>query len=878
MTSPPRLARWLIGRLVRSHDRSFVVGDLDEEFASREATLGHAAARRWYWRQAARSAFPLAWHRVTMPPAVNPEPRPVAMWPDLRDDLRYALRLSGRNRLATVAVIGTMMLGIGATTAVFSVVNSVLLKPLPFPESERVVRLGMTLRDGRLVTNVAYPDLEDYRSAATSFSAFSGVLLSGLTLTEGDIPRQLLVSYVDKGYPNVFAARPTIGRMFTADEFTYGAPKVVVLMHAFWQRQFGGDRSIVGRTVSLGNEPYIVIGILAPLAYTYPYPGLDLVAPLRLTPGSYQTNRGALWLRGAGKLKPGVSVEQGQRELSAIADRIAKEYPEANGGIGVRVESLHDVEVGEVRAMLMLLAASVAAVLPIACVNIANVILGQSFARAREFAVRAALGGSGGRIRRQLLTESLALATVGGFLGAALSPFITRALIALYPGRLPRVDEVAVDLRVLAVAAIATILAGLMAGIPMARRAAALNLTRDLRSGARAGSAGQRNANTILVGSQVALSLALLFSAGLLLRTFQALSHTDPGFVSRDVASFELQASRARYEPGAPVAGYFAAVERAISALPGVQSVAMASEVPYNMNNSWDVFVDRQHGDLGHENPQVRIATVSPSYWATLGVRLIRGRSFTQADNEAAPKVVVVNEALVRRFYPAEDPVGRVIQWNREDWQIVGVVGSMRMKTMVDPSEPELYTTFGQVADRGRFVLVKSSVPAEQLLSQIRTAIRTIDPTIAMTSIATMEERVREAVAPQRFRAALIGGLALLALLLSTLGVYGVVAYAVSRQTRDIGIRMALGEDRGAVRRRVVLDALRIAGFGAAAGVLLALAVSQWLSAFIVGVRPRDPLMLGAACVILLGVATLAAYFPARRASRIDPLSALRGD
>jgi len=296
------------------------------------------------------------------------------------------------------------------------------------------------------------------------------------------------------------------------------------------------------------------------------------------------------------------------------------------------------------------------------------------------------------------------------------------------------------------------------------------------------------------------------------------------------------------------------------------------------MNGSSDVFVDKQHGDRGHENPQVRIATVSPNYWSALRVRLIRGRTFTTQDGEHAPKVVVVNEALARRVYPNEDPVGRVIQWNRDEWEIVGVVSSMRMNTIVDPAEAELYATFDQLQDRGRFVLVKSALPPDQLLAQVRTSLRAIDPTIAMTSIATMDERVRDAVAPQRFRAALIGGLGVLALLLSTLGVYGVVAYAVNRQTREIGIRMALGEDRGAVRRRVVLDALRIAGLGAAGGVLLALAASQWLSAFIVGVRPRDPVMLVLASGILLGVAALASYFPARRASRIDPLTALRSD
>ena len=876
--TPPRVAQWVVAQLVRPEDRAHVISDLDEAFRQRLSTLGATGARRWYWQQTIASLLPLAWFRLTVPRRYSPDRKGDPMWHELLSDLRFAIRMSSRNRIATVAVIATMVLGIGVTTAVFSIVNSVLLRPLPFDGSERVVQFAMTLRNGTQTQRMAYPDMLDYARDVRAFESVAMAALDGITITQGDAPRQVLIARVSSDYGRLFSIKPALGRFFSPDEFGPAA-KVVMISTGLWQQQFGSDPNIVGRAISLSNEPYTVVGVLPALDYTYPFRGIEILGPLFPAAGTYQANRGALWLSGVAKLRPNVSFDQARREVSQVADRLVKEYPDANGGLGVAIRPLQEVEVGDARPMLVLLSAAVGAVLLIACVNIATVLLGVSHSRGRELAVRSALGGSGGRIRRQLLSESLALAAIGGLVGVALAPFVMHALVSLYPGDLPRVDEIGIDARVLMVAVLVTVIAGLLAGVPAARRAARLDLTRDLREGARStGTVVQRRTARVLVMAQVALSVALMFSAGLLLRTFRTLSNTDPGFVSTDLTTFAISASRARHPGQARVNAFYESVNREIRGVAGVRDVAMGGEVPLTTNGQLDIFVPKERGDRGRENPQVRVATVAPGYWQTLGVALRSGRTFTAADDSASPRVVVVNDALVQRVYSGENPVGRSIRWGQQDWQIIGVVGSMRMRSLAEPAQPELYASSLQDVLRSRFVFVKSSIPAEQLIPQLRQAVNRVDAAVAITEVASMDDRVRQALAPQRFRAALTGSLGLLALALSTLGIYAVVAYAVGRQTREIGVRMALGEDSGQVQRRVVSSALKMASGGVVVGLILALVTSRWLSTFIVGVNPRDPVMLGGAALVLATVAAIAAYIPARRASRIDPLVALRSD
>lgn len=876
----PRLARWLLSRIIGQDDRDFFLGDLEEEYREHALLQGKFAARVWYWRQTAFSALPLARRRVgarTNLPATAGDP----MWRDVISDVRYTMRLSRRSPLASIAVALTMVLGIGVTTAVFSVVDGVLLKPLPFAAANRTVQLGFTLRDGRDVPTMSYPLMQDFRRDTRAFAAFASASSNTVTLTQGDVPTQLSLTRVDEGYATVFGVQALLGRYFANEEFRYGGEKVVLLSNAFWRRQFGGDRAIVGKSLSLNNEPYAVIGVLPPMAYQYPENETDVFAPLVLKPGSDQLSRSSFWLQTVAVLKPGMTVGQGQADIAAMEQHIALQFPTSGfSNIKIKITPLLETVVGNVRPVLVLLSASVAAVLLIACVNIANLLLGRSHARAREFVVRAALGASRGRLRRQLLTESMLLSAVGGAIGLALAPVMTHVLLILYPDKLPRLNEIGVDIRVLAFAVVATMAAGLLSGIPMARRATGTNLSRDLRhSGRLAGGMQQNWVGATLIVSQVAMSVTLLFAAGLLLRTFFTMSQIDPGFRPAQVVTFHVFPTPAKYPDNVSVANYYRDVEQALLQIAGVRSVATGTDVPLDDDHtSIESFVDKVRGNLAPANPSVRATKVSHGYLEILGVPVLRGRAFGVNDNERAPKVVVINEALAQKVYPGEESLGRIIEWDRAEWQIVGVIGNVRPTHLWEAPTPTLYAPTAQHVERDRYVLVNSALRPDQLLPQLRAALSRIDATIPLTGVTTMPERFAMAVAPQRFRAALVGGLGVLALALSTLGIYGVVAAAVGRQTREIGIRMALGEAAMHVQKRVVLNALRTAITGALLGVAGALVVGRGMSDLLVGVSPRDPVVLSAVSVLLMGIASVAAYVPARRASRIDPSIALRGE
>lgn len=819
------------------------------------------------------------------PPVVLPPPPRVttsahleAAMSALADDLRFAFRIWNRHRVATVAIVGTLALGIAVTTAVYSIVHAVLLRPLPFADSEQVVRLGVRLRDGRETIMNALPDLADYRREATTLSAITAVSLSGTTITDGDAPEHHLVAYVDDGYDEVFGMRPLVGRFFASDEYALGAPRVVLLAHALWRQRFGADPGIVGRTISLDHQPVTVVGVLPGSAYAYPLDDIAFVAPLRPNPQSFHLNRGALWVRAAARMRPGVSVEQARAEIEAIGAGLVQRFPDSNEGLTPTVENLRIAQTADARVMLLLLAVAVATVLLVACVNVANLLLGQSHARGREFAVRAALGGQASRLRRQVLTESLALSAVGGVFGIAVAPLVMRALVALYPGVLARAGEISIDWRVPVAGLVVTAVAGLLAGVPTARRASGLSAAQDLRMQSR-GVAGGRNAiGRVLMGSQVALSLALLFASVLLVQTLRTLTTTDPGFDGSGVTTFFVSAPAARYQSTEQFDRYFQEVDESIRALPGVSSVATASEVPYTTNGSYDVFVMKERGDLGRDNPGVRVATVSATYWDVMRAPLLAGRAFAERDDARAPKVVVVNDALANRYYPGESPVGRRILFNLDEWEIVGVAGSMRMSSLATPPEPQLYLPAAQAPRRGRYVLVRSASAMPVRVADLQRALREIDATIAMTEVATIAALETEVTAPQRFRAVLFTALGAIALVLSALGIYGVLADAVTRRTREIGIRLALGERPAGVTRRVVADALRVLSVGALVGLALSMVAGRMLANLLVGVDPSSVQALGVALGVLGCVALAAVYVPARRASRVDPLTALRAE
>lgn len=877
MTRAPRLLRWLLGQCVRPADRNDFLADIDDGHARRVAAGGALSAWRWMLLQCVTSPWPLLRLRWRMGRASHPERDRV--WHDLADDVRLTLRLARRNRLTTAAVIATMVLGVSVTTAVFSVVNGVLLRPLAFRDSERVQQFGATMRSGDSTMQISWPDFQDFRREARAFSDVAAASLSGVALTHGDAPQHVLAGNVDAAYPRVFSTSMQRGRYFGADELRAGGRHVVILTDALWTRAFGRAPDIVGRSISIGGDPHEVVGVLAAEAYLWPSASIELLAPLIVLSGTFQENRGASWLYAAGKVRAGTSLATSRREVTAIDARLIQAYPAAKEGLAVWVAPLRDMVVGDVRSMLILLSAAVAALLLIVCVNVANVLLVQSSARSREFALRTALGGSRMRIRRQLLTEGLLLSIVGGAVGVALAPSLTRVFVALYPGTLPRGGEARVDLTVLLVAFACTLLAGVLSALPT-MRSAGRAVGQDLTSGGRS-SAGLRERHLArgLLVAQVALSLTLLFASGLLVQTFQQVSATAPGFRSSGLLSFHVSPNRVSHPDAAALTRFYRLVVDAVGSIPGVTHVATSNEVPFSGYARFDVFVPVERGDRGSENPQVRIGTVSADYFTTLGLPILAGRGFARTDADSSPRVVVINDALRRKYYADVDPVGRMIAYDRgAPWQIVGVVGSARMRGLTQPEEPELFVPDAQLPGRSRYIMARVAMTPSQVVPQVRAAMAQLDPMLPMTEVATVEERMERDLAPQRYRASLVGSLGTVALLLVTLGIYGVVAYGVTRQAREIGIRMALGERRGQVWGRIVGGAIQVAVIGVALGLGLSLAMERWLASVVVGVRPDDPITLAAVSFGLVVVAAAAAAGPARRATKVDPVTALRAD
>jgi predicted permease len=872
---PPRLAESLVRRAAGQEEQAVVAGDFREEFDERATMLGLSAANRWYWGEALRSLAPLTrrrWDRTRRRGTQQGH----TVFDSISDDVRYAARLTRRTPLASIAIIATLVLGIGSTTAVFSAMNGVLLKPLPFPESQRVVELKGVVRNGLEIQSLAYPDLMDFRRLVPDFSDLTYYRQQDQTLQHGADPQLLRIVQVAENYPRVFGTRVALGRWFVSEDLALNAPKVVLLTHQFWMREFGGDRSVVGQMVSLDNESVQVIGVLASEAYTYPTPSADALTPLIITPNTPMTNRGSMWAGAAARLKRGATLESAQRDIASVTALISKEYPNSNTGISARLLPLRASIVGSVRSMLKLLAAAVAAVLLIACINVANLILGRAQIRSREFAVRSAMGGSPRRVRQQILTESLVLAGVGGVLGVAIAPLLTRTLIAVYPEAMPRAEEIGVDWRVLMVAVIATMAAGLLSALPTVRRAGRLDLSHDLREGNRSGvGRADRRVGGVLIVTQVAASLALLFGAGLLLQTFSRLTRVRPGFDATNTMTFHVFAPVARYTASAR---YYDDATEALRAIPGVREVASATMLPFSGGQFVDTYVQKELGDQGTKNPQSIVTYVSPGYERAVGLPVLRGRMFSVVDDSTTEPVVVINEALAKRYYPAGDAIGHVIDWNYKCWRVVGVVASTYLSSLWEEAPPILYASTTQVPRRGRYFLVRADLPTSKTLAAARSALHRIDPTIALTDAVSMEERVDGSLRAHRFRAALMVSLGGLALLLAVIGIYSVVAHTVTRRTREIGIRMALGEGSRDVQRRVVTDAMRVASIGIVFGVGLALVAGKWLTVFLVGVSPRDPGMLVGSALGLAAVVCCAAYGPARRAARVDPVTALRSD
>ncbi|HJR59603.1 MAG TPA: ABC transporter permease [Vicinamibacterales bacterium] len=806
----------------------------------------------------------------------------------MMNDLVYAVRSIAKKPLFYAVATLTLALGIGANTAIFTVVNAVLLRPLPYPQPDRLMMVWTyNPRQGFDKDVGTYPNFEDWRRASGSFERMSGYFGASMTLTGNGDPAQIRGSRVTYEFFDTLGVPPARGRTFAVAHGQAGGERAVILAHGLWTRRFGADPSIVGRTIMLNGVSHEVLGVM-PESFAYPEDAEFWVplAPVGQFEGLF-TARGSYWLTIIGRLKGGVTREAAQSEMDAIAARLEKEYP-ANSGIGIRLVPMHEEMVGDVKRPLMILLGAVCFVLLIACANVANLLLTRAASRQRELAIRSALGAGRGRLLRQMLTESLLLGLIGGAAGLLLAAWCTDLLQTLAPAGLPRLSTIAVDRQVIVYAVVASMLTGLLFGIVPALHAARRDSGANLKEGGRTGtdSVRGRRVRAALAIGELAVALVLLVGAGLLVRTIVALNSQDPGFASTGVLTLRLALPQAKYTSPERVAAFYDQLIERLSALPGVESAGAGSSLLLSrLPNSASINIEgRPPLARDVQNIPVPYDSVTPGYFATLQIPLRRGRMFTRADVPQAQQVVLVNESFVRRFFPNEDPIGRRVTFGdptqpETRWQaIAGVVADTRRGGFEREPWAEVYFPMQQSPDRRMFVLLRTSGDPTALAGSAQAAVWSLDRDQAIAGIRTVGDLLAQSQANRRFTTMLLGLFAAVALVLAAIGVYGVLAYATAQRTQEIGIRMALGADRAAILRMVFASGAKIAGIGLAIGIAGALALTQVLSGLLFEVSPRDPLTFIVVPGALLAVALAACWIPARRAIRVEPVIALRGE
>jgi putative ABC transport system permease protein len=815
-------------------------------------------------------------------------------------DVRYALRLLRNTPGFTAIALAALALGIGANTAIFTVVNSVLLNPLPYPEPARIMQLGREFPDGGLGWSNSIPKYMAWREN----DVFEAMALyhqgpSAVNVGAADRPEPARMIRASEGYFRVFGVSPNMGRAFTTEEDRPGAADVAVLSYGLWKSRFGADPAIVGRAVPIDGRSIAIVGVL-PSSFQSDPPA-DLWMPLHADPAT--TNQGH-FLGVAGRLKPGVTVAQAHAAMKLRGDQFRAANPKwMDKREGVAVVPMRDAIVGPVRPALFVLLGAVGFVLLIACANVANLLLGRAAARQREFAVRAAIGATRGRVLRQLLTESVILALAGGTLGFALGSWGVRVLLLLVPGDIPRLTAAdglqtaipALDWRIAAFTMLLALGTSIVFGLVPALQTSNPDLASAMKDGeGRSGaSRAQGRARAVLVAAEIALALVLLIGASLLIRTFAALHAAKPGFDAHNVLTFETSLGNS-YNTTAAVDRFVTQAARRIEALPGVE--AAASTVALPVTNGIDLpfnIVGKPPEQDSEYNGDEQWRAGSPHYFQVFRIPVLRGRAFRETDVANSTPVVIVNEAMAKKYWPKEDPIGQVIvigkglgsEFNDPPRQIVGVVGSVREVSISDGEVPVMYLPQNQQPD-GVTRLAASVLPIawavrtpadpNSLRAAIGRELRAIDPAVAPAHERPMEKVLSESTARQSFNMLLLAVFAGIALLLAAIGVYGVVAYSVERRTREMGIRMALGAAGGDLLRLVLRDAMRLAGLGVAAGLAMSWGATRLLKTLLYGVQPFDPLTFAAVALLLTAVAFLASYIPARRAAATDPTGALR--
>jgi putative ABC transport system permease protein len=789
-------------------------------------------------------------------------------------DCRYASRALLRQRGFAVVAILTLALGIGATTAIFSVVNALVLKPLPYEQPGQLVQAFEEPKPG--ARNVVSPGIfNDWRTQTTLFEGFAAFRTADLNFTGAGEPVRLNGLRMSANGLQLLRARPILGRIFAPDEDEPGKDKVVVLTHQLWQRQFGGARDIVGHTISLNGEPFTVIGVLPPRFL--PYEQNQFVVPLPFQTG-WAEQRGGHFLRVYARLKPGVSLEQGRAELVAVSDRSKPLYPDWKRTWSVTIIPLAEHLVNDIKPALLVLLAAVGLVLLIGCGNVANLLLARAAGRAKEIALRAALGASRARIIRQLLAESVILSLLGGLLGLAFAFWSTGALRRVI-GEMsfPRAHEISLDPTVLLAATAISVLTGVVFGLVPALHASRVELTQALKEGAR-GSAGRggKLRGGLIVG-EVALSLLLLIGAGLLVRSFTRLLDVAPGFEPRHALTLQLSLADAKYPDNAKRAAFYLRVAERVAALPGVTAAGLANSLP--LTGVSDQFV-RVPGWSGDRDPgyDADYDICTPDYFRAMGIPLRRGRFFEPSDLTGTRRVAIINEMLARDCFPNEDPIGRQLRYGKDTYEIVGVVGDVRMRRLNRNIPGMVYRSISDDSWRNAVLIVRTAGEPSAFAESVRKAILELDPEQPVANVRTLEEVVALSVGDRRLTALLLGMFAVAALALAAVGLYGVVSYAVVQRTREIGIRVALGANRRDVVLLMLGQGMILVVIGLVLGLAGAFGLTPLLRNLLYEVKPADPLSFVAVSLVLLLVALIASWLPARRAARVDPMIALRAE
>jgi putative ABC transport system permease protein len=794
-------------------------------------------------------------------------------------DVRYAIRLLlKRPGFALVAIL-TLALGIGATTSIFTVVEAVLLRPLPFPDPDRLVQVRIT---GQRGGDFPLPDT-DFLAWRTSNDAAERVAIfdvEAVNVTGIGEPERLSGAIVSDQFFRLLGVAPEIGRLFEDGEDRPGAPRAAIISHALWKRRFGGRVDVIGRPVTLNGAVATIVGVMPP-SFAFPQAGIEVWPLTQVNP---PRRRGPFYSTGLARLKPDATIDRLRADLDRVTADMKRQHPGPDGW-NLTARPLHEAVVGDVRRILYVLLGAVGFLLLIATANVANLLLARAAARDREIAVRGALGAGRGRIVGQLLTESVVLALVSGVGGLLLSMWGTRALLALAPDNIPRLGEVRMNLPVFFFALTTATICGVVFGLAPALRASNTPLVETLKEGGRGGMAGLRHRRTqrALVVAEIALALVLSIGAGLMIRSFAALERVSPGFEPSHLLTFRLAVPRTQYDTNDKVQAFYGALLERIESLPGVRAAGLTISLPpYLLQMTDNFMVEGQTLPPNQSAPIGPLVFVDENYFTALGVPLLDGRFFTERDDRGAPLVAIVNEMLAKKYFGRVNPIGRLIKDggperpNNPWMRIVGVVGDVKYDGLATPVDPTFYLPFRQNTTTAQFVVVRTASDPRALANSVRAAVAALDKDLPVANVKTMDDLMTEAVGPPRFRTTLVAVFAAIGLLLAATGIYGVMAYAVSERTHELGVRLALGATSGDVLRLVFGEAIALAAIGAAVGIAGAIATTRLMAALLFGVAPTDLVTFATLAGLLVATALAASYVPARRAMRVDPMVALR--